>query len=246
MEHVDEQDILRIKDLLRRTGEFIAYFELAETKMMEWHQDIDKRTEHQEKQFEDQLKSIQIELNSLQEIFTMAGLAKFRQATDQVLTQGQSYLKAMQETQSNILNELSAFKTELNTFSDNAVQRLEKQTTLATEAIKAEFQQYDTQTFSQLAKESCQQVEQAANHAIQTSSKFLKFFNWRTAALSVLTTLLTAFAIGLYVSDEYPWEIHQHAMNERGAGKLLMNAWPKLSYKEKVKILGEQDAHKMS
>ena len=42
MEHYQEEDLVRIKELLRHTSEFIAYFELIETKMMEWRQDIEQ------------------------------------------------------------------------------------------------------------------------------------------------------------------------------------------------------------
>ena len=34
MEHREDKDLARIKEFLRHTGEFIAYFELAETKII--------------------------------------------------------------------------------------------------------------------------------------------------------------------------------------------------------------------
>jgi hypothetical protein len=45
---------------------------------------------------------------------------------------------------------------------------------------------------------------------------------------------------GLYTNNEYPWEMHQQALNERDAGKILLNAWPTLTYHEKNKILYHQ------
>ena len=44
------------------------------------------------------------------------------------------------------------------------------------------------------------------------------------------------------MSNELPWEIHQHAINERQAGKVLMQAWPMLSEEEKTKILGKRES----
>ena len=52
MKHINEQDVTRLKELLHRTGEFIAYFEVSEAKMIEWRQDIEHQAAVQQKQFE--------------------------------------------------------------------------------------------------------------------------------------------------------------------------------------------------
>ncbi|GGI87389.1 hypothetical protein [Legionella impletisoli] len=245
MEQLDEQDIVRLKELLRRTGEFIAYFELAETKMLEWRHEIEQKALAHQATFQQQLQTLQIELESIQEIFTSAGLAKFRLTTDNALKQAHEYLQAMKETKASVLKELSDCKAELNNLSKTAVEKITEHSSKALDAIDGQLSQYDIKQFSRIANESCQKVEKSANHAMSISTMLLSRFQWRTIALTFMTTLVTAFAIGLYVSDEFPWENHQHAMNERGAGKLLMNAWPKLTYQEKVKILGEQGIQKV-
>lgn len=245
MEHLDEQDVVRLRELLRQTGEFIAYFEFAEMKMMEWRHDIEQRAQDHQKQFQQQLQALQLESGSLQEMLTSAGLTKFRLTADSTLKQSQEYLNEMKDTKSRVLNELSEFKHELSSLCEQATHKIHQHTEKAIAAIDTQLGHYDPHQFSRIANESCDQVEQSAQHAISASSRLLSLFQWRTIALAFVTTFLTAFAIGLYVSDEYPWEIHQHAMNERGAGKLLMSAWPKLSYQEKVKILGEQSTHKV-
>lgn len=240
MEQLDKQDVARLNDLLHRTGEFIAYFELAESKMMEWRQTIEQNAQAHEVQFQQQLQALQMELGSLQEMFTAAGLATFRKATDNALQQAQQYLNAMQETKTQFFHELVDYKTELNQLHEQSINQLNDYTTKSLERIDSQLAHYDPRHFSRIANESCSQVEKSAKHAITVSNKLLRRFEWRAIILTFATSLLTAFAIGLYVSDELPWEIHQHVMNERGAGKLLISAWPKLSYQEKVKIIGEQ------
>ncbi|WP_133128143.1 hypothetical protein [Legionella nagasakiensis] len=239
MEHMDEQDITRLKELLRRTGEFIAYFELAEAKMMEWRHDIELRAASHQQQFQERLQTLQTELNSLRETFTQAGIARFRLTAENALKQGKEYLAAMQQTEHQLLMHLSNGQQQLSTLCEQAVTEINQHATQALERIDNQLSQYDPQHFHRIANESCEHVEKSANHVIMKSGNLLRMFQWRTVALAFLTSLLTAFSIGLYISDEFPWEIHQHAMNERGAGKMLMNAWPKLSYQEKIKILGE-------
>ncbi|WP_133130652.1 hypothetical protein [Legionella yabuuchiae] len=245
MEQLDEQDIARLKELLRRTGEFIAYFELAETKMLEWRHEIEQKALAHQTTFQQQLQALQVELESVQEMFTAAGLSKFRLTTDNALKQAQEYLQAMKETKASVLKELSDCNVELKDLSKAAVEQLSEHSTKALESMNGQLSHYDVKQFARIANESCQKVEMSASHAIRISNKLLARFQWRTVALTFMTTLVTAFAIGLYVSDEFPWETHERAVNERGAGKLLMNAWSKLTYQEKVKILGEQGTQKV-
>jgi len=82
-------------------------------------------------------------------------------------------------------------------------------------------------------------VERVANDAVSKSNKLLSMFQLRLGLFAVLTTILTSFVIVLYLSDELPWEMHHQAMNERQAGKVLLNAWPKLTQEEKAKILND-------
>jgi uncharacterized protein YukE len=245
MESLDEQDVIKLKNLLQHTGEFIAYFELVDSKMIEWRHDIERRAQAQQQQFQQQLQALQGELGSLQEMFTSAGIARFRLTADNALQQGQDYLNAMQDTKSDILKQIDDFKSDFASLSEHSVNSLNNHTIKSLASIDEQLGHYDHRQFSRIANESCLYVEKSANNAIARSNKLLRMFQWRSVVLTFATSLLTAFALGLYLSDELPWEIHQHVMNERGAGKLLMSAWPNLSQQEKNKIIaGEQDAHK--
>lgn len=52
MEHYQEDDWKRLNELLQHTSEFIAYFELAETKMREWRQEIELQASRLQQQQE--------------------------------------------------------------------------------------------------------------------------------------------------------------------------------------------------
>jgi hypothetical protein len=39
----DEHDLVRVKNLLKHTSEFIAYFELAEAKMRQWQEEVNQQ-----------------------------------------------------------------------------------------------------------------------------------------------------------------------------------------------------------
>lgn len=240
MDEIDNKDLLKIKELLARTGEFIAYFELVENKMAEWRVELEEKATEQDTLFKKQIQAIQLELGSIQETLTMAGLAKFRLQAEESLKQGQAHLKALDKFKNEFIENMIAEKDELKAMTQTGLLHIENHTKQSIHAIDSKLGAYDVEHFSKTANESCTEIEKTANNAISTSTKLLKHFHWRTAGLSMVITLLTALTVGLYMNDELPWEIHKHAMNERQAGQLLMNAWSKLSQKERLKILGEQ------
>lgn len=244
MEHVQDQDLAKLKELLRHTGEFIAYFELAETKMMEWRRDIEQQAQVQQHTVQQQFQSLRNELDALQEILTQAGLARFRIAAEKILKQSEEHIVAIQKTGTQLLDSMNTKHIDITKLLEKSLIQIEQHTEHAIGRLDTQFAQYDIQHFRRVANESCAQVERAANHAVAKSESLLRTFQWRPVVLALITTIITAFAMGLYVSNELPWEIHQHAMNEREAGKVLMKAWPILSHEEKTKILNSQTAHK--
>lgn len=236
MAHMDDADMVRLKELLQRSGEFIAYFEHAENKMLEWRQEIEMQSSMQQQQ----LQALQNEGKELKEILNEAGLARLRLHVDEALRQGQSYLTAIEETRQEMMAELLAYRQQLTDLCQETLNEIGQHAKQSIERVDAQLSQYDVQHFYRAANESCEQVERTAQEAITSSRKYVHLFHWRTIALALFTTLITAFIISLYIGNEYPWDIHQHARNERDAGKLLMEAWPRLTEAERIKILGKQ------
>lgn len=246
MDQLEKQDVIRLKELLRRTGEFIAYFELAETKMMEWRQEVEQRERLQHEKIKQQLETLQLESESLQNALTEAGLARFRLVAENNLLQEKEHLHEIQQMKTQILKQISDSQVDMTQLSQQILKKIHHHSEQSLTAIDLQLSQHDVQQFNRIANESCEQIHHSARDALNKSRQLLKLFHWRTAALSLLTTLVTVFALSLYMSDEYPWEIHQHAQNERNAGKMLMTAWPQLTHQEKIKILGEQPASRTS
>ena len=232
-----DQDLVKLKELLRHTGEFIAYFELAETKMMEWRHDIEQQAQTHHHKAQQQLQNLQNEFTALQEVLTQAGLARFRLTAEKTLKQGEEHIELLQKTSQQIINDMMIKQNEFSKLMEKNLLQIEQHTIGAVEHIDSQLAQYDVQHFRRIASDSCEQVEKAATNAVAKSAHILHNFQWRSVMLVLLTTILTVFAIGLYISNEFPWELHQHAMNEREAGKVLIKAWPALSQEERIKIL---------
>ena len=237
MKHINEQDVTRLKELLHRTGEFIAYFEVSEAKMIEWRQDIEHQAAVQQKQFEQQSHFLQNELNSLQEILTQLELTRFQSTTENTLNQGKEYLLAVKKTEQQLMRQMNHHQRELTTLTQHAIAQIIQHGSNTVALIEEKLSQYDLLRSSRSTTETCEQIEQSTQTAFLNNRKLLHSFHWHSIALALFTTLISAFSIGLYISDEYPWEVHQQVQNERGAGKMLMNAWSTLSQQERAKIL---------
>lgn len=237
MEAISEQDLLKMRELLRHAGEFIAYFELAESKMIAWRQEIEQQAHNQQEMLSHQVSQLQNELSDLQEVLTQAGLARLRITAEQALQQGESHLQLMQDTSQQVMEELQAQQRELNKMLQKHLQIIEQHTSQSINQVSFQLRDYDIHQFHRIADESCFRVEESSKNAVQQCSSLLKSFQKRVFGMTLITSLVAALAIGLYANNEWPWEMHQHARNEREAGRTLLKAWPNLSEPERNKIL---------
>ncbi|MDP1603481.1 MAG: hypothetical protein Q8M03_09480 [Legionella sp.] len=243
MENLHDKDINKLKELLRHTGEFIAYFELAESKMIAWRQDIERQSQLQEQKIAQQLQTLHSELDALQEVLTEGGLARYKRHSEEVLKQNQAHVATIQKTGQQLLGDINVQYSEFKQTMTKNLAQIEDYTEQALLRIENQLTKYDIGDFHRIACESCEQVEKVALNTIHKSSGLLRNFQWRSIALALITTLIASFAIGLYINNEMPWEIHKQVMNEREAGRALIKAWPDLSEQEQHKIITNHPRH---
>ncbi len=142
--------------------------------------------------------------------------------------------QAIAQQSSHLQQQLEEFKL----LTGQSLTKLDEHEREVKQNISDYLSQYDLHQFQHVANESCEQVKKTAQDAISKSQKLLHTFQIRFNFFAVLTTILTAFIMVLYLNGELPWEMHHQAKNEREAGKVLLQIWPKLSQEEKNKILG--------
>jgi hypothetical protein len=226
MTSLSEQDVTILTDLLRRTREFIAYFELAETKMMAWRETIEHQSEVQQELAAHQLKQIHQEIQSFLAILTDTGLSSLKHTAEQT----ERHLHHLEQMADSIVH--------LGQNQQETLHHLAEVTLLKIEQHSVHLlNQQDPSHFKRIAHESYEQVEKVATHVIHKGNRLLRAFQWQSASIAVITTLIVSFVMSLYMSNEMPWEMHQHAREEREAGKALMSAWPRLSAEEQHKIM---------
>jgi hypothetical protein len=232
-----EKDIAKIKEFVRHSAEFIAYFELADSKMREWQSSLEKQLQENQQQYEEKYQHVHAQLEAFEEMLTQAGLARFRLQADEVFTQSTQQLQQTEQVSEEFLTKIKSQQQEIEHFLDKALGKLDTHSQATIQKIDQQLARYDADHFRRVANESCDKVENAAQQAVHKSFQLLNKTNVKITAIAIVASVITAFTIGLYVSDEWPWEMHQQAMNEREAGKMLMHAWPKLSQNDRNKII---------
>lgn len=233
---MDHQDLNRMNQLLNRSSEFIAYFEVADQKMIEWRHEVEQNFT----QLHELTKQLEHQFLTIDQLLDKSGIETLKQSTQALLNQGEAHLKQIEETQVKFLARLQEEDALIQQSTQKSLQAMEEYAEKALHKMTAQLSKYDAQHFHRIANESCDHVERVAHNALSKSNQLFKVFQLRLGILTAVTSFLTAVIMVLYLSDENPWEVHRQAHNERQAGKLLLQAWPNLTQIEKSKILNHR------
>lgn len=215
---LQSDELERIKALLKHTGEFIAYFELADSKMISWREEIEHEMHQQHHRIEQQIQQLQHSINQLDEALTQAGIARLRLGLEQALHEGKNHLQEIQHAS-------SAFQTQ----SKLILNRLQEQIGQQLDTLHLDIQH----NIAEL-KETNPLTEPDEPEPV---TQDISSCSWQHAFITVMCSLLAAIGLALYISGELPWESHKHAQAERKAGKILLRAWPMLTQEERERII---------
>lgn len=230
------EDQLRLKELLRRTGEFIAYFEIAEGKMISWKNNIESSLADHKHQIEQQLDAVKAQSDAMNETMTEVGAARWRIAAEKALSEGGQHREAIKHLSDKFLRQCQQERQLLNQIAKKNIDEIQKTEALITLKINNVIKRLNLKELRDLAEQSRDLIEESAHTAVSQHQKLLKQFRLKSMALLFSVVLFTSIGMGLYLNDEMPWEIHKHAKQERMAGKALINAWPGLTQEVKDKI----------
>lgn len=234
---LEASDQERFKELLRRTGEFIAYFEIAEGKMITWKNDIESSFSEHKVHVKTQLESIKVQCDAMNETMTEVGAARWRIAAESALSEGQQHLNELKTVCNQHIKQCQTQQVQLSQIAKNNLSEIKKAETLITAKINNVIKRLNLEEIRELAEHSRDLIEESAHTAVNQHQKLLKQFRLKTISLVFAVVMLTSAGMGLYLNDEMPWEIHKHAKQERMAGKALIHAWPGLTQDIKDKLI---------
>ncbi len=219
---------------MKNQNEFITLFEIAETKMTEWRHEITQQASSQQ----EQLNDFKTELDRMQNVISEAGLECFRTMAEETISRSDDYLHGLKDIEQQLLRQIHDHRAELTRLTQHAMTRITQKASQATNILNEKLSQQDAIQLNQLAHHSFEKRKASTSAPMKQLEKTpVNTIKWQSITLTLVTSLVTALVFGLYTTDELPWEMHQQATSERGAGKVLINAWPSLTHHEKNKIL---------
>lgn len=202
----------------KQVAELIAAYEMAVDKLAKQEKALDENFQACEHFLNDQIDKINALMADLREIMTEAGAARWRLSAQETLRLGDIQLQHLRK-----LGDESR-----HLISDSCA-RFERTSTTTVKNIHEAVNHLKIDEFKNYIEQSYDHVKSAATGSIEQIGGILNWFHWKNLLLALGLSLVVAVIVGLYINDEWPWEMHQDVIKQRSAGKALMNAWPHLT-----------------
>jgi hypothetical protein len=204
--------------LMQQVAELIASYEMAMERLHAREKALDEQFEASEKFLDNQLEKVNTLVSDLREIMTEAGAARWRLSAQEALRLGDGQLQHLKKTSDDL-------KLLLNESCD----RFERTSHSTTKTIHEAIDAFKVDEFKKYVEISHEEVKKTSTSAIAKINEILRWFQWKNLGLALGLSIISAVVIGLYIDDEWPWELHSKVVKERAAGEALMNAWPHLN-----------------
>lgn len=227
----------RLKEMMKRMGEFIAYFEVAEERMSQWKRDVEKTIEDNQAVLNEQLEDIREVTSELREVMTEAGVARWRLAAESALSEGKDHIKTLEALSQNHLETVQSANEEFSKLAKKSFDRLDRASAYTIKNISEAISAFRINDFQRMAEQSCEIVQEASASAITRLRDLVKWFHWKNLGLAFAITLFATITVGLYLSDEMPWEIHKQVVAQRNVGQAVLSAWHDLHDADRELIL---------
>lgn len=238
MKHSDAKHFSHFHNLLNRTETLIDLFNRAEINMNHWRYEITQQTQTQQKS----LQHLQEELVRLEHMMTQAHLENASMAADTPNPQEDAFLDGLKNTEQQLLRQIHGHRAEITRITQHAITQINQTTSHAISSIEEKLSTFTPPSIHQIKPMLHETLFESLNTPNETESNVHDRVSsskrtWRSISVALLTTVVSVFIFSIYANGEYPWEMRQQAMNERDAGRVLLNAWPSLTLEEKNKIL---------
>lgn len=226
MDETTQPDQLHLlQSCTQQIADFIALSEEAIQKLKQHDAAAGRLMAEHAANFSKQLSEIRQTLQDMQNFMTQAGVARFRVSAERVLAEGQQHLALIRES-----------TERFQKISENSCHTLQRVSENSADWIAEAVKSLQIEKFRSLIFENVDRVENTSRTAIQRIRKLSRWFQWEKLGLALAVAVIVSLLTGLFINDELPWETHSKAVTERNVGRMLMQAWPKLSLEAKENI----------
>lgn len=213
-------------DLSRKLAELIASYEVAVDKMVLHEKKMEECFTANERYINAQIDKINLVLADFKDLMTETGAARWRISAENMLRQGKDHAKHLEEASLEIGKTLKESIDKFDRITGNTVKTVN-------EAVSS----FRINDLKELVDKSAGHIKELSVSALERIYKVVKWFHWKNLIMALSLSLLIAIVMGLYINDEWPWEMHSSVVKQRSAGQALINAWPHLSHTDQAYIV---------
>ncbi len=222
---VQAEQLLQLQDSSQQIADFIAMSEEVIQKLKQHDAVAGRMLEDNASYFSQQLDEIRKTIVQMQNFMTQTGVARFKVLAEKMLSDGQKHFESIQSA-----------TDRFQKLAENSCHTLQRVSENSADWIAEAIKSLQIEKFRGLIFENVDRVENTSRTAIQRIRKMSRWFQWEKLGLALVVAVVVSLMTGLFVNDELPWETHSKVVQERNVGRMLMQAWPKLSLAEKERI----------
>lgn len=226
---LEDNGAIRLRNASHNVADFIALFEAAEGKLADQYKTMQEQLTTGQRQVNTQMSQIQNLLQSLQDNMTKIGVARWKRSAEDILKMGDAHANSIKEATLEFLN-----------LTEKSHDRLDRATSYTVKSIAEAINSFRVEDFKQLTDTSCQQVKETTATAMRRVNDVINWFHWKNMGMVVCLALIITMVFGLYTKDEWPWEMHKEAEQQRNLGLATIKAWSQLSKSDQERILNSQ------
>lgn len=214
------------KTVLQRIADLIAYSELSLPPSPSSGYAIQEDITLKSKELDNLFKNISADIYYFRDIMTRSGAQQLRETSEKLAADTKKEIKLLENTCKKTKTAITEQCNQLNKAAMGTVKNI----SLLISSVRQH----------QLKKIADEKLIEL-NHNCEIHTKKIKYMitllQRKNIIANILITLFVATVINLYIDDAWPWQAHQQFLNQRTAGKILLNSWPLLSSNDKELIV---------
>lgn len=236
-QHYTKHQSDQIQNLLENLENMIKYFEVAEQRLTNWRAQCEDLMQQNREDITEQVNAIQYSTANLQQLFQQAGINEVGSNLAQINLQQRENAMTIENISQEYLTEIHQSLSQLKETLEESSARWDRASNYLLSNASEVIDGFKPEEFRQISHESCMAVEHTAHRAIEKMRALVRWFHWKNIATVSIAALAATIITGLYLTDEYPWEIHKTVVSERIYGKALISVWPELNKTDQQRIL---------
>lgn len=213
------------KNVLQRMADLIARSEIALQHPLSPTHTQNYLTE-KSKEFDKLFKNISADIQYCREIMTRAGAQQLRETTEKLSLESKKEIKTLENTYKKTKSTITSQCNQLNKASMSTVKNISQ--------LISSVRQHQLKKFTE---EKLTELHNNCEANTQKVQRMITLLQRKNLFTTVLITLLVATIVNLYIDDAWPWQAHQQFLNQREAGKILLDSWQQLSTNDKELIV---------